>query len=270
VPKKGHTVTQPSTSPAPSLRALFSQTTAPAIGAFCSLPDPTAAELLASAGYDFVLVDAQHGGPTMDSLAALIPAIDGAGSAALVRMPWNDPALIMRALDLGAAGVIVPMVSTARDAELAVSACRYPPAGIRSYGQLRGRRYASTDATNEQVLCIVMIETAEGLENIEAIAATEGVDGIFIGPIDLALSMGLAVDFTLSDPALTAAMERIVQLGRAQGTAVGVPLFGMHTAQRTIDAGYGFITVGADTGYIRAGAGADVTAIRAIIKGDSA
>ncbi|MFI6691184.1 HpcH/HpaI aldolase/citrate lyase family protein [Streptomyces sp. NPDC050433] len=261
-----------SAPPAPTspLRAKLAQGERPALGVFCSIPNVTAAEALAAAGFDFVLVDAQHGAATMDSLVSLLPALQLGGAPALVRLPWNDPALAMRALDLGAAGVVVPMVSTAEDAERAVAACRYPPAGIRSFGQVRGPRYGSTDAVNDQVLCIVMIETAEGARNADAIAAVPGVDGIFIGPVDLALSLGLQVDLTLSEPTLTKAMAQIVEAGARHGCAVGMPLFGTAMAPGAIKAGYRFLTAGADAGYIRAGAAADLAALRDLMNGDHA
>lgn len=253
--------------PTNPLRAKLAASGPPAVGAFCNVPDITAAEALGSAGLDFVFIDAEHGLPTMDSLVSLIPAVSRGGTPALVRIPWNDSAQAMRALDLGAAGVIVPMVSTAQEAARAVAACRYPPAGIRSFGQTQGTRYGSTEETNRQVLCIVMIETAEGLENADAIASTPGVDGIFIGPIDLALSLGLPVDYTLSEPALIQALSEIAAAGHRNGCAVGLPLFGMGMAASALEAGYRFITAGSDAGYIRSGAAADMAALRTLTTG---
>lgn len=256
--------------PTQSLRSKFSYEGVPAIGAFSSVPDPAAAEALASSGLDFLFVDTEHGLATMDSLVSLLPAAARAGTPSLVRVPWNDPAQIMRALDLGAAGVVVPTVSTAEEAAHAVSACRYPPLGIRSFGQTQGVRYGDTNATNQEILCIVMIETAEGVKNADAIASTPGVDGIFIGPIDLALSLGLAVDFTLSHPVLTAALADILAAGRRHGCPVGFPLFGMPMAESVVAAGYRFIIVGSDAGYIRSGAAADLAALRSFSSGDQA
>ncbi|MDW5593045.1 aldolase/citrate lyase family protein [Conexibacter stalactiti] len=241
----------------------------PVFGTFCSIPHVTSAEALGGAGFDFVLVDAQHGAPTFDTLVQLIPAIQLGGAPSLIRLPWNDPALAMRALDLGAAGVVVPLISTRQDAERAATACRYPPSGIRSFGQVRGLSYGSTAATNDEVLCIAMIETAEGLENADAIASTPGVDGIFIGPVDLALSMGLPVDFTLSDPRLKEAMTAILEAGQRHDCPVGMPLFGIGMASGAIEAGYRFMTAGGDGGYIRMGAMGDITKLREIADGEN-
>lgn len=253
--------------PSNLLRTKLARRDTPPIGTFCSLADAASAEVLSSSGFDFVVVDAQHGGPTMDTLADLLRSVELGGAASLVRLPWNDPAQIMRALDLGADGVVIPMVSTADDAQRAASACRYPPAGIRSFGQIRGKRYGEPDRTNDHVLCIVIIETEEGLSNIDAIAATPGIDGILIGPIDLTLSLGLTIDFTLTEPTIAGALERILAAGDAHSCPIGLPLFGTWMAESAISSGYRFLTIGGDSGYIRAGAAADLKALRELENG---
>ena len=165
------------------------QTGRRAIGAWLTVGSSFTAETMARAGLDCVVVDLQHGSVGWADLGAIIQAIDGAGSCAVVRVPWNDQPSIMRALDFGAAGVIVPMVSTPQEARSAADAVRYPPHGVRSFGPTRG--YYVDDPNRIEPACLVMIETKAGLENIAAIAATPGVDGLFVGAADLGLDLGL-------------------------------------------------------------------------------
>src|SRR5579871_1937588 len=162
----------------------------PSFGAWCCLEGSLAAEFMGGAGFDWVIVDAQHGAPAVAGLVPVLQALQIGGTPAVVRVPWTDPPTIMRVLDLGAAGVLVPMVNNPADAAAAAAAMRYPPDGIRSYGQTRPR-YASTADANADVVLLVMIETVEALANVAAIAETPGVDGLFVGPVDLGLSLGL-------------------------------------------------------------------------------
>lgn len=163
-------------------------------GGWIYLRDSLSVEVVARTGVDWVCVDTQHGLARAGDVAPLMQAVSPTGKAGLVRVPWNEPGVIMNALDAGAAGVIVPMVGDAAAAERAVESCRYPPSGTRSWGPTRpalGEPAYSTEWANERVLCIVMVETREGVENIEGISSVPGVDAVFIGPSDLALSFGL-------------------------------------------------------------------------------
>ena len=165
----------------------------PSSGTGWSLDYPATTERLARLGYDYVSLDAQHGLFGYSGMLAGLTAIDAGGQAVgMVRVAANDATPIGRALDAGAAGVIVPLVNTAEDAANAVAASRYPPVGIRSYGPMRSMlRIGPTPAeANETVIVLAMIETPEGLANVEAIAATPGLDGLYIGPSDLTLAVG--------------------------------------------------------------------------------
>ena len=159
--------------------------------------DPDArsrAELGGLAGYDFVCVDLQHGLATEATLLSMFQAARGAGAVPMARLAWNEPWLIMRALDIGAAGVILPLIDNAAEAARAVEACRYPPNGRRSYGPIRAEMTAgSTDPEilGGDALCFAMIETRDGLDNLDEIAATPGLDGLYIGPSDLSIALGL-------------------------------------------------------------------------------
>jgi 4-hydroxy-2-oxoheptanedioate aldolase len=213
------------------------------------------------AGFDWVIIDAQHGGLTISDLAPMIQALQLGGTPAVVRVPWTDAATIMRVLDFGATGVIVPMVNTAEEARLAAAAMRYPPAGIRSYGPTRGG-YASTTEANDEVMLLVMIETAEALEQVDEIAASPGVDGLFLGPVDLGLSLGQPLDWTGRDPVVAEATDKVVASAARAGRFVGTVSFGLDHARDLVRRGIRFLTLGSDMGYIRAG----ITQDRALIE----
>jgi 4-hydroxy-2-oxoheptanedioate aldolase len=161
----------------------------------------------------------------------------------------------MRAMDLGALGVVVPMVSTPDQARLAAEAIRYPPNGIRSFGMVRN--YYGVQPTAFEPLCFVMIETAEGLRNLDAIAATPGVDGLFVGPIDLALSLGLPPVMQMA-PEVLSAIDEVVAACRKHGKISGSACLGVDNACALIERGVQYIAQGNDVGFIRRGAAAEL------------
>ena len=187
----------------------------PAIGLWASIPSALTAEAAALAGADYVVADQQHGALDPTTLMAMLQAIAGGGSAPLVRVARNEPFPIGQALDLGAAGVIVPMVESGEEAARAVAACRYAPEGIRSFGALRA-------GAGEQPLCVVMIETRAGLERAAEIAATPGLDGVYVGPSDLALSLGLQPTIRLEHPPVLEALAVVHAACADAGVAAGV------------------------------------------------
>ena len=232
----------------------------PVFGLWAGIPTSVTAELAARAGYDYVCVDLQHGMATEATLVSMFEAAEAGGAVPLARLAWNEPWLIMRALDLGAAGVILPLIDNAADAARAVSACRYPPHGKRSYGPVRAELVvgsASPDELGTDALCIAMIETREGLENLDEIAATPGLDGLYIGPSDLSLALGLpprpvAVDPGEDRQALADAIERIREACEANGLIPGMHCAGGQAAAKYADGGFKLITVGVDTSWYRA------------------
>lgn len=228
-------------------------------GSWVSLGDPLSAEMMGRAGFDWLILDGQHGGVNEGNMLQLLQAVELGGTPGLVRVKWNDPAEIMRALDLGAAGVVVPMVSTAEAARTAVQAVRYPPLGIRSYGRVRNAYQAAADTP--EPLCIVMIETREALDNLDAIAGTVGVDGLFIGPIDLAISMGFGP--SLEPPSeVMDAIEAIAAACVRHGVICGAATLGPDNAQAMRARGVTFLTLGSDAGFLRRGAAAEVARAR--------
>jgi 4-hydroxy-2-oxoheptanedioate aldolase len=238
----------------------------PSFGAWAVLPGSLSAELMGGAGFDWVIVDAQHGGLVVGDLVPVIQALQLGGTPAVVRVPWTDPPTIMRVLDFGATGVLVPMVNTAEDARAAAAAMRYPPDGIRSYGQTRPR-YASTAEANADVVLLVMIETVEALAHVDEIAATPGVDGLFVGPVDLGLSLGLPLDFTGRNPTVVEAADKVVAAARRAGKFAGGVSSSAEHAEDLVGRGVSFITLGADVGYLRAGIGRDKATVDALRAG---
>jgi 4-hydroxy-2-oxoheptanedioate aldolase len=185
----------------------------PAIGLWASIPSSLTAEAAALAGPDYVVIDQQHGAVDAATMTAMLQAISGAGVPALVRVARNEAWTIGNVLDLGAAGVIVPMVEDGEQASRAVAACRYAPDGVRSFGALRA---------SAQPLCLVMIETRAGVERADEIAATPGLDGIYVGPSDLALTLGLQPTLKLEHPPVLKALETVRAACERAGAIAGV------------------------------------------------
>ncbi|NEB00886.1 aldolase/citrate lyase family protein [Streptomyces sp. SID13726] len=237
------------------------------IGYWSVLDSPVSTERVARLGYDYVALDAQHGLLEYAGVLRSLTAIDTKGSTAvgLVRVEANDPSPIGKALDAGATGVIVPLVDTARDAADAVAAVRYPPLGRRSYGPMRsGLRIGPDPAdAHEQTVVLAMIETAEGLANVEEICATDGLDGVYVGPSDLRLALGGA---TSTDPALAAEFEAALVTVRTAADAAGIAA-GIHNADgagaaKRLAEGFTFATVACDLVHLEQAAGAHLAAAR--------
>ena len=242
----------------------------PAFGLWGAIPSSLTAELAAAAGYDYVCVDLQHGLSDEATMISMFQATQAAGAAPLARLAWNEPWLIMRALDVGAVGVILPLIDNAAEAKRAVESCRYPPHGKRSFGPIRAELVAgsgSPDAIGGGALCFAMIETREGLENLEEIAATPGLDGLYIGPSDLSIALGLPPDRVVADPtpdrpALAEAIERVRQACDANGLIAGMHCGGGAVADHYARRGFRLITVGVDTSLFKATIGRELSAAR--------
>ena len=210
-------------------------------------------EYAAGTGVDWILWDMQHGLVSDSDLAGLFRSVSGTSVVPMVRVGANDALLIGRALDAGAAGVIVPLVNTPHEAAQAAAACRFPPDGSRSFGPNRVTLVTGTldPRVIQDVACVVMVETAVGLANVEAIAATPGVDAILIGPSDLALGLGLAYD-DRGKPHQRA-VRRILEACRMHGVAAGIVLGSGETARKHADLGFQFMNVASDLGLVTDG-----------------
>ena len=197
------------------------------LGTCISLSDAQAAEALGPDA-DLLWIDTEHSSLTLDSIKTMMMALKGTDTAALVRVPWNDPVLVKPVLDLGADGVIFPMIRTAEDVRRAVSACRYPPAGERGFGPLRpldyGRKNAVEfcDDADENIIVVVQIEQAEAVENIDEIVAVEGLTSLAFGPMDLSASLGHRGQ--PGHPAVEEAVKHVVARAKAAGVATGVSI----------------------------------------------
>jgi 4-hydroxy-2-oxoheptanedioate aldolase len=228
-----------------------------AFAAWLTLESPAAAAAVASVGFDAVVVDLQHGQATLEDLPHLLAAIETPPALPFVRPAWNHPADLMRALDLGARGVICPMVGSRPEAEAFVAACRYPPAGTRRDGPIHaafGRGHEQTTAAEGAILLFAMIETAEGLANLDEIAATPGLDGLFVGPADLSLGMGLDTFADLTDPALLAALDAVITAARDHDLIAGVHAPIPPSAAAMARRGFRFVSCAVDEDLLRGAA----------------
>jgi 4-hydroxy-2-oxoheptanedioate aldolase len=237
-----------------------------AFGLWMTVPGSVGAEIFASAGVDYVCVDQQHGVIDYDSMVPMFQAIRAEGATPITRVLSNDPFLIMKALDAGAWGVIVPLVNNAEDAARAVSACRYPPRGIRSYGPVRAAGVIGSRDPEElggEVLCLVMVETREALERVEEITSTPGVDGVYIGPSDLALSLGLPPTLDVTEDAHVEAVGRIKEACHRNGIAAGIHAASGEWARKHAEAGFDIVTVATDAALLRRAALRELAVARA-------
>lgn len=228
----------------------------PVLNGWLSLPDAVVAENFAEQGWDALTVDMQHGLVGYAALVPMLQAMRASQVTPMVRVPWNAPGDIMKALDAGAMGIICPMISTVAQCEAFVGACRYPPGGYRSFGPIRAALVYGADYAahaNNEVLTLAMIETAEGLENVEAIARVPGLDGIYIGPADLSLGLGGEPRMDSDDPRLMAAFDRIQAAAKAAGIHVGLHTGSVDYARKMIARGFHLVTVGSDLRYLAAG-----------------
>jgi len=227
------------------------------LGIWFNLPDLHVAETLARAGADWICFDLQHGLMDYSDLTRLMPAITGLPVTPIVRVAANQPDQIGKALDAGAQGVIVPVVNTAEDARAAVAASYYPPKGQRSCGPMRdvmleGLGYLGT--ANDQVACLLMIETEEGLRNLESIAAVEGVTGLFVGPMDLTYGLGLTPgDF--ANARFVDAVATIKATCQRHQLSCGIFGYNAEMAEKSLADGFDFASIGSDISFLRDGVG---------------
>ena len=224
------------------------------------------AEVMANAGFDALVIDMQHGmGIDVDKAVACLQAISTTDTTPIVRVPWNEPAFIQYVLDAGAYGVIVPLVNSYEEAAKAGQACRYPPVRYRSAGPNRARLYGGGDYVqhaNQEIICLVMAETKEAVDGLEEIAKAPGIDGFYIGPADLALSLGVPVAPDNKDPKHVEACQRVHDVAKANGLIPAIHVSGPEEAARRFAQGFMLSPLGSDVAFVSAGSQASLKAAK--------
>ncbi len=230
----------------------------PTAGSWLHLCSAISAEIMSRAGFDWLLIDMEHGHGDYQTLLAQLQAIEGSPVIPIVRVQWNDPAVVKRVLDLGAYGVMVPWVANRAETEAAVRAAKYPPAGIRGIaGSHRAGGYGRHAAeywkrANDEILVVIQVETPTALADVDAIARVPGVDVLFVGPGDLSTALGHMGD--PGHPEVVAAIERIETAAKAHGVALGNITRNWEQARELYKRGYQFLTLCSDTTLLVQGA----------------
>jgi 4-hydroxy-2-oxoheptanedioate aldolase len=234
-------------------------------GGWCVVPSPFSAELMGRCGFDWVCIDTQHGLVGYDQMVPMLQALAITGTPAFVRVRWNEPGEVMKALDAGAQGVIVPMVNSAEEARKVVGAARYPPDGYRSWGPVRaslGVDGYSPESANRRTVVAIMIETRPGLDQIDEILAVPGVDAVYVGPNDLAVTHGIAPSADVEDRAHGELVEAILEACQRRGVVPGIHCGSVATARRWLAAGFRMVNVASDGVFLRQGAAAALKGVR--------
>jgi 4-hydroxy-2-oxoheptanedioate aldolase len=245
----------------------------PALGGWLTVPSSFSAEIFARAGFDWITVDMQHGIVDYQAAVTMLQAVSITETVPFVRVPWNEPGIIMKSLDAGAYGVIIPMINSRSEAEAAVAACRYAPRGVRSYGPVRAAMYAGRDYfthADDEVLCIAMVETAEALANLDDIVSVPGVDAVYVGPSDLSVSLGLPPAYDHEEPVFSGAIDRVVEACRKHDVVPGIHAGGPAVARKRIEQGFLMIEMCDDAGSLARSAAADLKAVRGSGSGEVA
>jgi 4-hydroxy-2-oxoheptanedioate aldolase len=232
------------------------------VNGWLHVPSSFSAEVMAHAGLDSLTIDMQHGPVDYGSLVPMLQAISTTDTVPVVRVPWNDPGIIMQVLDAGCYAVICPMVDTREQAQAFVGACRYPPAGYRSYGPYRAALYGGEDYTeyaDETIVTIAMIETREALDNLDGILDVEGLDAVFVGPSDLGQSLGYGPGPDREEPEVVEAIDRVLDAARDHGLAAGIFAGSTEYALRMVEKGFNFVNVSTEV-RLMAGAAAEIVA----------
>lgn len=235
-----------------------------ALGVWLSIPDALAAETVCGLGFDWACVDMQHGCMDYETALAMIRAVDLAGIAPVVRVPWNEPGIIGRVLDAGALGLIVPMIESVDDARALVAATRYPPLGRRSLGPTRvalrdGPTYVGT--ANERIVVLPMIETRGALDAVEEIVGLDGIDGAFVGPFDLSFALGLTPGENDGDAVFDDALGRVVAACATHGGTAAAFSSPARAAARVAQ-GFRMVSVIPDTGALASAAKSALDKVR--------
>lgn len=226
------------------------------VNGWLAIPNSFSAEQMAHQGWDSLTIDLQHGVIDYGGMVPMLQAISTTPTVPVVRVPWLDPAMLMKSLDAGAYAVICPMINTREDAQKLVDWTHYKPRGTRSFGPVRANLYGGADYpthANDTIVVFAMIETAEALDNLDAIMSVEGLDAVYIGPSDLSLALGCKPVFDDVDPPVAQAIDHIMERAKVHGIQAGVHNGRPDTALARIAKGFRFVTVSSDARILAAG-----------------
>ena len=236
------------------------------VNGWLSIPSGFSAEVMSHQGFDSLTIDMQHGVVDYQVAVSMLQGISTTGVVPLARVPWSDPARIMKILDAGAYGVICPMINTREEAQALVAACKYFPLGYRSWGPVRASIYAGSDYTpktaNDALLVIPMIETAQAVKNIDEILSVPGIDAVYVGPADLSITLGCTPKLDQTEEPVVEAQKRIYEACKRHNVVAGIHCGGAPYALKMIASGYQFVTLASDGRFLAARAADEVAAVR--------
>jgi len=238
----------------------------PALTGWLSIDSGYSAELIGSCGYDAVVVDLQHAPIYLDKAVSMLQALSATGAVPMARCAANQLFEINKLLDGGAYGIVCPLINTPEEAGRFVAACRYPPSGLRSYGPTRGLLYGGADyfeAADSTIVTLAMIETRQALSNLDAICAVPGLDGVLVGPGDLGIALGLGPSADWRSDPMAGALAGIRSAARRAGKMAGIVCMPVPFAQDMKHQGWDIVVVGSDSTFLRQGATAALSAVRA-------
>lgn len=224
-----------------------------AVNIFLKIPSTWIAEIVAKKAFDFITIDMQHGLIDYQLAYQMLQVLNNSKAKILVRVPWNTPSIIMKMLDAGAHGIICPMINTGEEAQQFINACLYPPKGERSYGPIRAKltgSYSTIEETNQKILTLAMIETIESMRNLENIAKTNNLKGLYVGPSDLSISMGLKKIADFTNKELISALKLVVEKCKAYNLISAIQVNGVHEAAIAHNIGFDIITPYNDSALI--------------------
>jgi 4-hydroxy-2-oxoheptanedioate aldolase len=237
----------------------------PAINGWLTVPSSVSAETMAHQGYDSLTIDMQHGLIDYQSMLTMLQAISTTPTVPIVRVPWLEAGILMKALDAGAYGVICPMINTRTDAEKLVAWTHYAPRGTRSFGPTRASLYGGADYAqhaDDTIVTFAMIETAQALDNLDSILSVEGLNAIYIGPSDLSLALGGKPTFEDHEPRVAKAIDHILERAKAHGIHAGVHNGTPKSALARIAKGFDFVSLGSDALLMASGSQQLLSAMR--------
>lgn len=238
-------------------------------GIWVGLPSPTACEVIAGAGFDWIVVDTEHCPFNPETLQHMLMAFKGSDTVPIIRVAWNDKVLIKQVLDMGWDGVVVPQTNSADEVRQAVSACRYPPAGKRGFGPTRAGNYFRDEEeyaklANDSVICVIQIEDVSAAEEINEIVRVKGIDWIFVGCCDMSGTTGRFLD--LDNPRIWTAVKKIFAAAQSEGIPAGNAVVGVENIEKTLSLGCPLVVLGKDILYLQEGADKALEAFREAIK----